>query len=285
MAKGKKLIFLASLIILSLSTLSCRPNFDISSQSSLRNGLESSQIESDRRENKLMIVFFDITDSTLLYRAEYLEDFDQVFLPQLDYKDRIIVSQIREDSIQEAKIIVDQELPRFTPNLERYSLVEKDNFLVQKALEEEIKRQKDDFVKKNDLNAIRKDILDKIGNDVLSGRARSTDIFSALKSIERLFSTNKFQEKVLIIFSDMIEDSKAFDFEREEFTPQRIKDIIDSENSRAGLPDLSGVKVYVVGARATKGGINQFYKIKEFWAEYFKMTGAQLVDYGRRAIR
>jgi lysophospholipase L1-like esterase len=84
---------------------------------------------------------------------------------------------------------------------------------------------------------------------------------------------------VLVIFSDRVEESEHYNFTRENLTEARIKKIISQNRSRGLLPDLAGVKVYVVGASAgayEKMRSGRMAAIRDFWLAYFKACGAEL---------
>src|SRR2546428_3097547 len=73
---------------------------------------------------------------------------------------------------------------------------------------------------------------------------------------ERGFATFEGDHKMLVIFSDMIEQSRRYDFTGENLTAARIGQIIAKEQSAGRLPELQDVEVCVVGAgAATSGGL------------------------------
>jgi hypothetical protein len=84
--------------------------------------------------------------------------------------------------------------------------------------------------------------------------------------------------------SDMIEDSGEYNFEIENLTDKRIGDIISREKNRNLIPDLNGIKIYVVGALSKN--LKQYYRVQNFWLRYFKECGANLIkdNYGSALI-
>jgi len=111
-----------------------------------------------------------------------------------------------------------------------------------------------------------------------SGR-RGTAVLDSLQLAERVFLTYKDDQKLLVIFSDMIEQSRRYDFTGENLTPARIGQIIARERSAGRIPALNGVEVCVAGAGAEKsGGISaeRFLAIQQFWSQYFEAAGANL---------
>jgi lysophospholipase L1-like esterase len=124
-------------------------------------------------------------------------------------------------------------------------------------------------------------ILNKV-KEVLFNETRevpSTKIMDALQLAERVFKTHKRDKKILVLFSDMVEESEYYNFKRENLTQKRIEQIISQEKAKGRLPDLSGVKVYVVGAAAgsyEKMPSEKIFGLQNFWLRYFKECGADL---------
>jgi len=109
--------------------------------------------------------------------------------------------------------------------------------------------------------------------------APATDVIDAMQLAERVFSTYEGNQKLLVVFSDMIEESRRYNFTTEKLTAARIGQIIANEQDAGRLPDLQGVEVCVVGAGATTSGglpADKLLTIREFWIQYFKAAGANL---------
>lgn len=114
--------------------------------------------------------------------------------------------------------------------------------------------------------------------------APSTDLMNAFQLAEQVFTSNECRgakEKTLLVFSDMLEQSKRYNFDSERLTDKRISEIIARERKDGHLPDLKGVRVWVAGATASAGGSRRvnpekIYQIRNFWLAYFKASGADL---------
>lgn len=118
---------------------------------------------------------------------------------------------------------------------------------------------------------------------ILSGQsAPSTDLMNAFQLAETVFTgeeCSSAKEKLLIIFSDMVEQSDRYNFFSERLTDKRISEIVAKERKDKRLPNLNGVQVWVSGATAaTHGGLpsERIHQIRDFWLEYFKACGADL---------
>jgi len=87
---------------------------------------------------------------------------------------------------------------------------------------------------------------------------------------------------VLYICSDMQEQSDGADFgdARLTLSDKQIQQLIAKERDTYGLPNLKGVTIVAVGAKAVNS--RMYLKIRTFWLDLFKETGAKLTqdDYG-----
>jgi predicted nucleic acid-binding protein len=96
------------------------------------------------------------------------------------------------------------------------------------------------------------------------------------------------KERRLIIFSDMIEESDRYEFKEEDFTDQRIAAMLAEIDRSLGLPDFSGVQVWVIGASAVADTVNvanglplgneAIIGIRKFWGRFFDVTGAAIPE-------
>ncbi|MBM3494317.1 MAG: hypothetical protein FJX72_08355 [Armatimonadetes bacterium] len=115
-------------------------------------------------------------------------------------------------------------------------------------------------------------------------KSSKTDIINASQLAGAVFGGPKgraARRKVLIVFSDMIEQSKRYDFASLSLTPGRIASVIEAERKArpSTLPDLHGVDTWVCGATASaSGGLSdrRILSIREFWHRYFEACGARL---------
>ena len=87
---------------------------------------------------------------------------------------------------------------------------------------------------------------------VLAGPSSDrTEILNALSVAARVLDSGEAKEakrKVLVIFSDMVEESQLYNFRRDELSDKRISAIIAAERASGRLPDLNGVHVWKAGA-------------------------------------
>ena len=107
-----------------------------------------------------------------------------------------------------------------------------------------------------------------------------THIMTSLALAERVFSKLGRPRNVLVLLSDMLEDSDRLDFDEDNLAATARTKIISVERASGRLPVLTGAHVYVVGATAEND--DRIFAVRDFWIEYFAATGAQLLreDYG-----
>jgi hypothetical protein len=111
-----------------------------------------------------------------------------------------------------------------------------------------------------------------------------TDILTSLLTAERLFDKYPSHKRVLVVMSDMFEQSTRYDFMKIRLTDKKISEIISAERAAERLSDLHGAEVYVAGAGA--GTSEKSLQVRKFWLEYFNACGANLEkhNYGRKLI-
>src|SRR5713101_7276527 len=103
-------------------------------------------------------------------------------------------------------------------------------------------------------------------------RSSKTSILDALQLAQRVFETYPSERRVLVLFSDMVEESSYYDFTKENLTASRIQAIIVAEKAEHRLPRLGGAHVYVIGASAgfySRMPAEAVRHIQNFWLQYF----------------
>ena len=221
-------------------------------------------------KNKTVFVLFDLSESTAqsLLRQEYLETFMKI-VDIRDIRADLKDSYIQPGDVLIADIISDNSVSGSTfpifKEFQKYSFWQ-DNYI---RCKKQFRLEKEEQILKAE------EILFTPKRKIMQ-----TDIFSSLRIAERVFKRFSREENVLIILSDMKEESAEYNFARDRLTDNRIKEIIAKERIK-GLPDLKGVKVYVAGARGNDS--RHFQNIQKFWMSYFKECGATLEEdaYGR----
>lgn len=109
-----------------------------------------------------------------------------------------------------------------------------------------------------------------------------TDILSTLHDVAAEVRAYPDHRAILYLFSDMLQSTRSVDMEGLRRMPP--DDWVARAEEEGRLPDLEGLCVVVVGARVETEAAQ---RVKAFWDEYFRATGATLHDrnYVLRPVR
>jgi hypothetical protein len=201
----------------------------------------------DKKPPRVLAVFVDMSGSTnKARRTVYRNAFEKIF-QNLQDGDRIVVGTITGRSYIDFKPAVDAEIPKQSIWVNRITY--------------EQKRAK---TRKNIKTEVDKLLSAKRGTP-------RTEIINSLNIADKIFHNEK-RRKILIILSDMIQDSREHKFDRVKVTNKYITKIIRDRKKQNLIPDLETVKVYVAGASASNS--KKYRSIEKFWNRYFVATGA-----------
>jgi len=214
---------------------------------------------------KAVMVLLDMSESTRLphMREAYVLAFGEI-LTKLAPGDTLVVGLITDKSVAELNLLIKEDFTKENNSL--YGLLKK---MVEEDAAVEFDKKKDGLLKK--VEAVLADQNRKI---------IKTDLMSSFQVGDRVLKGCGQPKKILIVLSDMLEDSDAYNFETEILSDERISHILANEKKRCRIPDLTGVHVYVAGAAASN--MDHYYSVMNFWLAYFKECGAilQKKDYG-----
>ncbi|MBW2057697.1 MAG: VWA domain-containing protein [Deltaproteobacteria bacterium] len=195
----------------------------------------------------MIVVLVDMSGSTnSARRTVYREAFEKIF-QDLRQGDRIMVGTITGRSFIDFKPVVDSEIPKKSIWVNRIQFEQKLT-----NTREEIRREVEKLLSRK------------------RGTPR-TEILNSLNIADTIFHDEK-RKKILVILSDMIQDSKEYNFSTVKVTDDYIYRVIRRRQELNLIPDLSGVKVYVAGASASDS--KKFRSVERFWARYFEKAGA-----------
>jgi len=206
---------------------------------------------------KTVFVLIDYSESARQARQDYLDSFKKVS-SRMRPGDHLFVWKISEKSEMETRPLIDEHFPLPEPAK---------NEFYRKQAEEKARREVEARLAR----------IEKTMDSLLQLKDRlamRTALMSSLHVAEKVFKSDKKDKSVLVIMSDMIEDSSGYNFERERLSDTRVSEILSREKERNRLTDLGSVKVYVTGARASS--TEQLHTIQNFWLRYFKECGADL---------
>jgi len=202
----------------------------------------------DDKGPRAIVVLVDMSGSTnRARRTVYNAAFKKIF-ESLGQGDRIVVGTITSRSYIDFKPVVDEEIPKQSIWVNRIQY-EQNVAKTQKNLRKEVGR--------------------------LLSRKRGTpytEILNSLNIADTIFHNEKKRQKILVILSDMVQDSKEYKFDRVKVSNKYINNVIRQRQKQDLIPNLSDVKIYVAGASASDS--KKFRSIEKFWSRYFAATGA-----------
>jgi hypothetical protein len=204
--------------------------------------------EESPKKPRVIIIFVDMSDSANEARRTVCKMAFEKIYQNLRQGDRLVVGTITSRSYIEFKPTVDVEIPK-----------------------KSIWDNRLQFEKKL---ANAKEKIRGETNKLLS-RERGTmltEILDSLNIADIIFHDEKERQKILVILSDMIQDSKEYNFDKDKITDEYIDKVIRDRQKSNLIPNFAGVKVYVAGASAADS--NKFRAVQTFWARYFAKSGA-----------
>lgn len=131
--------------------------------------------------------------------------------------------------------------------------------------------------------------------DGASGEIAKSDVLASLRDISATVRQSRATEKVVLIVSDMLENSSVSSF----YVSQAVRKIdpahelkLVQSNQMAG--DFGGARLYVLGAgllniddkknKAQYRDPKTMSALASFWKSYFDQSKAQLIEFGQPAL-
>jgi hypothetical protein len=125
---------------------------------------------------------------------------------------------------------------------------------------------------------------------------QGTDLLGAFEQLNQVIITDKskkwYEELVdlednfistnyIIIFSDMLNDTKEYNFNHwtTEGSQAVIQTLDELNIKKRLLSDIAQANVFIYGPTVYTDNIALFHNVEYFWHEYFKRRGATVVDY------
>ena len=208
-----------------------------------------------------IIIFLDFSGSIKTdERALFKREIESQILPSLSAGDRLLMAPIHDKTLTEFRPLVQAILPA-KPEFS----VWRDNVLTYNRRVKEVEARVLDLKAK-----VKTEVADVLGRRYASPY---TDIFSSLLIAQKLFH-EETRRKVLVLMSDMIEDTPEYNFEKITWSPSAVEKLVAELEAKALIPKLPGVCVYVSGASARSAALAE--NIARFWEAYFRRTGADM---------
>ena len=199
--------------------------------------------------NKLVLVFIDVSASMRSDFAVQRESWKKI-KAALRGGDRIVLAPITDKTFTQFRPALDEEIPAF-------------NLLTDNKLRYE--RQ---------LTKVRKALDDRFEKLLKSDAAPKTNILHVFTIAEKIFQGETKRHRVLVLISDMLEDSARYNFQRTKLTPDFTNKLIKQQQEKGELPNLAGAVVYVAGASAVTP--EKVFEVQRFWLTYASAISASL---------
>lgn len=220
--------------------------------SHMNRSAEARKSGNDKETPRVIVILVDMSGSANRARSTvYREAFEKIY-QSLSQGDRVMVGTITSRSYIDFKPAVDAEIPKITIWVNR---IQFERNLTETR--EKIRREVDRLLSR------------KRGT-------KRTEILNSLNIADTIFHNEK-RQKILVILSDMIQDSKEYNFTRVKITDNYIDKLIRYRRKHNLIPNLTDVKVYVAGASGADS--NKFRSVENFWARYFAESGADFSRY------
>ncbi|MYN02440.1 hypothetical protein GTP41_10045 [Pseudoduganella sp. DS3] len=129
-----------------------------------------------------------------------------------------------------------------------------------------------------------------------SGSIAKSDVLASLKAVSALAAESRAPQKIVLIVSDMLENSSVGNFYAEQGKSVRKidagKELRSVEDNKL-LGNFGGAKVYVIGAGllSVDAANAKSYRdpktmqaLAEFWSAYMQKSHAELVEFGQPAL-
>jgi hypothetical protein len=111
----------------------------------------------------------------------------------------------------------------------------------------------------------------------LISRFQRTDLLGALVVSGQLFKSREGWRNVLVLLSDMRQETKTLNLARSATVPSRAA--LEVAQRNALLADLKDVDVYVLGVDGAGKTVAYWDSLHQFWIEYFQACHARLRTY------
>jgi len=203
-------------------------------------------------QNVVVCVLFDLSQSAQKVRSGYQVDFEKV-VDGLTGDELVLGAGITANSLATGRFEIDKEISKYNPFADSKLTYRKKLQNAQMALKQDARK-----------------LLERTS-------APNTDLLGAMQLAEKAFQSHAgatAKVRLLILFSDMVEESTHCNFRNENLTPPRITTLVGAEQKAGRLPMLNGVQVWVSGAGGTLP--EKFSQIQDFWLQYFRAAGADL---------
>ncbi len=218
-------------------------------------------------DGPLVVVLFDVSQSTRDVRDRYVEAFDRVLAYAAEHRGHVVADVIDDNPLAHSAYPIDV-------TFDGCSVLTENPLTCEAEATTTIA----------DATATARAIVDGRAGDA------GTDVLGGLRLAERVFASYpEAPTTSLVVLSDMVARSPQLALNRA-FTEAAIDGAVAELQAQGSVPDLAGVEVYVVGAGVGSGSElpgATLVAIQRFWGALFAAAGSELRPerYGAALIR
>lgn len=224
------------------------------------------------RPNKFVVLFIDFSQSTTSDRGSY-QSFATDILNAMGPGDRFAVAEIGDRTLTDFHPIAGADLRPYKEPKERSRFAEWDLSPLQRKHEAEVLAAENKGVDADAKGRIQDEELKLTQFFTRNEQTQKTSVLTALNVANQLFADDP-RSKILIILSDMLEDSEKYSFDSMHLTEEEDVKILNAQRNSGELPNLNNVRFCVGGARAASQ--DKYREVRDFWLLYVKATGADV---------
>jgi hypothetical protein len=149
-----------------------------------------------------------------------------------------------------------------------------------------------EFTFRDDLKEKKREAAQQIRQAIDGGEpAADSCIVESLLLAEQLFSKSDKRRKVLVLFTDLIQDCGNVDFDEHRRAGTRglprnqgeVQSLLEELGRQGHVPDLRGVEVCIYGAtggQQEEDNASRYIRVRKFWDALLVTAGATVKDYG-----
>lgn len=226
------------------------------------------------RATRTFALVIDTSGSTISDRPMYLSVIKEV-LEHMDYGDRLILTEVSADSVANASVLLEVEVPAFKPNLtaEPASGNEFDVAEWRRQRTQDYEDQRKTFEASNDLAQLRAAVLSQSESLLLNRKTGASDILGAAEVAGHMAEGHSTETLVIFLSDGLVRDGRV-DFTRDKLDEPRVAATLGRLAKEGTMPAFNGARCYWMGIRGTK--TNSAAAVRDFWLEYAKRAGLSL---------
>jgi len=205
-----------------------------------------------------LICLFDrsLSADSAQTKDRYMADFTRL-VADLQPGDTVVADAITENPTATMRFPVHIALPKYDPS------------------------QSNPLLHQREMKSAKRSLLEQVDQLVhQTPPTKNTAILDALYVSRKSLQSREARQgahRIMIVFSDMVEDSARANFERQPLGESRINVLLTAEERSGRLPDLKGIDVWVAGATPDRTmPEDRIRAIETFWHAYFLRCGGVL---------